>query len=237
MKTEAQVEMLSAYLDGELRPDEKARVEALLERDPGARQQLEGMRSMVSGLGSLERLAPPPTLGQDVTRRIALQGERRSLLDRVEDGLSGLQGQSNIFLMFALIFSLAAITFLFVQGLERSRDGLLPVTSGGAAVQDDPEAEDALRRQIATASSVVIAGHLFQRMEDGLWVEDGLGAEEIAAARPIDLARQPAWLEERPRLRGVAMLGRCVLRYEGEILELRSGPGSPASAPRDSADE
>ncbi|MEO1087269.1 MAG: zf-HC2 domain-containing protein, partial [Acidobacteriota bacterium] len=75
--SESQVEMLSAYLDGQLPSDEKSRVEAQLEKDPELRRQLDGLRAVTHNLAHLERMAPPPTLGQDVARRIALAGERR----------------------------------------------------------------------------------------------------------------------------------------------------------------
>ena len=37
-------ELLSAYVDGLLRPDERKKLEARLEREPALRDRLEGMR-------------------------------------------------------------------------------------------------------------------------------------------------------------------------------------------------
>ena len=52
-------ELLSAYVDGLLRPDERKRLEARLEREPGLRDRLEGMRLAVAALADLPELDVP----------------------------------------------------------------------------------------------------------------------------------------------------------------------------------
>ena len=208
-----QVEMLSAYLDGELPEDETTQVEQMLENDPDLRSELAGLRSISTGLGHLERLAPPPTLGQDVARRIALAGEKRSLLDRIEGGLSGAPSQSNIFLMFAVVLALATIMYFFSHGLERNT--LTPVVF--------PDADEA-PLDLEGAATVFVAERLFQRQGE-LWLEEGLGVDDVERARRLKLS--PTLLEQHPELYGVAQLGQALLRFDGEIVLIRAEAPSP----------
>lgn len=215
---EARQELLSAYLDGELRPEEEIRVEEMLDSDPSARRQLEGMRRVVSHMRHVERAAPPQTLDMAVARRIALDGEHRSLLDRIEDGMAGLGGgkQSNLFFLFALVIALAVILLLFSHGLEKAQNGLIPVV-----FDEPPEVEDA---DLATARQVVVGGALFQRHADQhvgvLWVEDGLTPYAAAELVLLDSERGRRLLADHPELRGVAMLGHVKMEIAGEVIEL-----------------
>jgi len=52
-------ELLSAYVDGLLRPDERKKLEARLEREPALRERLEGMRFAVAALADLPELDVP----------------------------------------------------------------------------------------------------------------------------------------------------------------------------------
>jgi hypothetical protein len=217
-RPEARSELLSAYLDGELRPEEEGRVEELLERDPGARAQLEGMRRVIGHLRHVERSAPPQSLDMAVTRRIALAGEHRSLLDRIEDGMTGLGGgkQSNLFFLFALVIALALIVLFFSYGLQQSRDGLMSV------VFDEPaEIEDA---DLATARQVVVGGALFQRYDDehgaALWVEDGLLPTSEAERVLLGSDRAQELLAAHPELVGISLLGHVKVELAGKVYEL-----------------
>jgi hypothetical protein len=69
-------ELLSAYLDGELTADEKARVEQLLATDPRARQLLDELRALSGMFQALPRHA----LGQDISQQVLHQAQRRMLL-------------------------------------------------------------------------------------------------------------------------------------------------------------
>lgn len=229
MSHEANAELVSAYLDGQLRPDEKERFERLLEEDAAVREHVEGMRSMISNLRHLERMAPPPTLGQDVARRIALAGEQQSLMDRIEDSLAGMKTPSSVFLMFALIFALSIIVYFFAMGLHQSQDGgNLPV------VLSPPDGGDTeMAPEVLEASTVLVGGRLFVKAEDGRWWEDGLDPERAETARLVELESEAgvALLEERPDLRGVAMLGHALVDHEGEVLELCTLPHDAQGRP------
>ncbi|MEM8933633.1 MAG: zf-HC2 domain-containing protein [Acidobacteriota bacterium] len=218
------VETLSAYIDGELPPDDAARVEDVLERDPEVRERLDGMRAVAGGLRHLQRVAPPSTLGQDVARRIALADEKPSLLDRVEDGLSTLQGPSNVFLMFAVIFALASILIFYSVGLERKSGGLLPVIIGG------PPAEPTVPDDVRNASTVLVGGRFFERAGEDLWVEAGITERGMEVATPIEAESDEGrtLLSDHPDLVGVALLGRAIVEVDGRMIELRGAPDASA---------
>ncbi|MEL7061696.1 MAG: hypothetical protein AAGN46_16840 [Acidobacteriota bacterium] len=218
MREESTTELLSAFLDGELDDVEIRRVERMLEERPDTRLELEGMRRIVGDLRHLERLAPPPTLGQEVARRIALDGERTSLLDRVEDGLGRLNQQSSTFATFAVVLALAAIVYLFSLALESSRQGLVPVTFDTPAATDSGPLD---------AHLVLVAGRLFERQHDAdttWWIEQDL--DPTRPFRQIELATDDgqALLARHPELHNVARLGRVRLLVSGEILELVPPP-------------
>jgi anti-sigma factor RsiW len=62
-------ELLSAYLDDELTPEERARVEARLAADPAARQLLDELRSVSQAVRSLPQESLPADLSESVLRR------------------------------------------------------------------------------------------------------------------------------------------------------------------------
>lgn len=67
MKDLSENELLSAYIDGELRADEKARVEELLDRDPAAREFVAELRA----LGATVRSLPASKLDDAFAHRVA----------------------------------------------------------------------------------------------------------------------------------------------------------------------
>ncbi len=62
-------ELLSAYLDDELGPEERARVEAHLAADPAARQLLDELRTVSQSVKELPRESLPADLSEAVLRR------------------------------------------------------------------------------------------------------------------------------------------------------------------------
>ena len=92
-------ELLSAYLDGELSPQEKLHVEQWLSRDPEARQLLDRLRRQRELLASLPRSRCPrdlaPLVLEAAERRILLEGISSAATEKavnqgVERGLKGL---------------------------------------------------------------------------------------------------------------------------------------------------
>src|SRR3972149_3134877 len=68
-------ELLSAYLDDELRPEERARVDARRAADPAARQMLDQLRAASQAMQSL----PHETVGQDLRESILRRAEAAML--------------------------------------------------------------------------------------------------------------------------------------------------------------
>lgn len=84
-------ELLSAYLDGELSPQERLRVEEWLARDPAAKQLLEELRKEQALIRALPRASVPRDLSGSVLetaeRRIILEGAAaRMAVARPGDG-------------------------------------------------------------------------------------------------------------------------------------------------------
>ncbi|MBN1908337.1 MAG: hypothetical protein JW818_01235 [Pirellulales bacterium] len=75
MSYEPHDELLSAYLDGELTADEKARVARLLANDPAARRRLDELRVVSAAVQGLPKL----TLGEDLSDRVLRLAERQIL--------------------------------------------------------------------------------------------------------------------------------------------------------------
>jgi anti-sigma factor RsiW len=74
-------ELLSAYLDNELAPDERARVDKRLAADPAARQLLEQLRAVSHVVKDL----PPAPLGADIRDTVLRRAERAMLISNPAD--------------------------------------------------------------------------------------------------------------------------------------------------------
>ena len=79
-------ELLSAYLDDELTPEERARVEERLAADPRARQLLEELRAVSRAMKEL----PPATLGTDLRETVLRRAERAMLVSGERASAGGL---------------------------------------------------------------------------------------------------------------------------------------------------
>jgi hypothetical protein len=77
MKNQAENELLSAYLDGELTPAEQAQAEQLLADSPAARRTLDEMRALAATLQSL----PRQRLGVDLSDRVLHAAAKRKGAD------------------------------------------------------------------------------------------------------------------------------------------------------------
>lgn len=186
-------EQLSAYLDGQLDADEQRAVEAHLAANPATRERLDGLRRVVGGLKGLGRATVPPTLNPMVARRIAIERERVGWLDRLEDGLGGLGGQSPLLVTFAVVVSLALFIVMFSISLERAeREQIVVVDSS----------------QHPLGARLERAGRALFWTGDA-WSERGYVDPE---AREIDLGTPEgrAWLDARAELAELADLDEPV---------------------------
>ncbi|HVA51818.1 MAG TPA: zf-HC2 domain-containing protein [Pirellulales bacterium] len=84
-------ELLSAYLDGELTADERARVERMLAEQPESRQLLDELRAMKT---SLERM-PRTRLGHDFADQVLRQAEKELLTTGGAEAADG-DGESKV---------------------------------------------------------------------------------------------------------------------------------------------
>ena len=74
-------ELLSAYLDNELTPEERARVDERLAADPAARQLLEQLQAVSRAVKDL----PPAPLGSDIRDTVLRRAERAMLISNPAD--------------------------------------------------------------------------------------------------------------------------------------------------------
>lgn len=202
MSRHATAAQLSAYLDEELPPPQLRLVEDHLEECPDCRRQLEGLRRVVRGLRRLEDLAPPPTLGQDLVRRIRLEPQPRDLLQRLEGRIQNAPLQSTVGFTFALVFALAVILFLFLNWVDERRQTHQPVLVAPSEILD---ADDfTLPEEPVPTRTVSAASEEAQR-----WIES---APELG--RLLD--------------RGVAV----TWTWEGEVVEIVPMAASDGEAAR-----
>lgn len=197
----ADPDRLSAFLDGELAAAEERAVEDHLAHCPSCRTELDGLRALVGRLHGLQRATPPPALGADVARRVALEARPRTLFGRLEAALRRLPADPATLVSFGVVLALVVIAALFVTGLEES--ARRPIEAG--------RGEDWSGVELVT---VVVDGRTFDR-EGASWRERGAGepAATIAAGDP----EAEALFAAHPALR------RLLQGTEGIVIETASG--------------
>ncbi|MBN2216280.1 MAG: zf-HC2 domain-containing protein, partial [Pirellulales bacterium] len=77
MNDPSQHELLSAYLDGELPAEERARVERWLDEDAAARRRLDELRAVTVSMKNL----PAHRLDEDLSARVLRAAEHRILAE------------------------------------------------------------------------------------------------------------------------------------------------------------
>lgn len=200
MSRHASARQLSAYLDGELPKPQLRLVERHLEECPPCRERLAGLRRTVASLRRLERLAPPPALGEDVARRVRLEPRPRGLLERLEARLGAPPLQSAVGFTFALVLAFAVLLVLFAGWVDergrREREAgprlVAPSEIVGAedfVLPEDPPATRRLRADAEEAAGWIAAnpeiGRLLERGLPVLLRRDG----EVIELLPVDAAR------------------------------------------------
>ena len=213
MTAHVSAEHLSAYLDHELATSEAQELEEHLESCPECSARLEGMRRVVSSLGHLERMAPSSTLDQLVMRRVALAGEQKNWLDRLESSLPSYQRQSNMLALFSVVIALALIVFSFLYALKIRQNGVIEVRF------DDPAWESVGEPSEVTHLSV---GDLAFELHGERWIEEGL--DPAAEARIVERGTPEAseLTKLHPTLEPLLELERpTVLRLGDQVIELR----------------
>jgi anti-sigma factor RsiW len=150
MIVHCEVEMLSAWLDGELTVAEADRVAAHVETCAECRDELAAMLRVMDELRSLERVAPPPALAAEVSRRVKLEGRPLRLRALLAEHAGGVL-QPGLGFFYAVVVSLAAIAGLVVlaPALERWQAGATaPLAVTAAALSPVGQTQLAAGREL-----------------------------------------------------------------------------------------
>ena len=229
MTTHAKAETLSAYLDERLEGEEARELEAHIAECEVCHARLDGMRKVVAGLHNLERLSPPPTLDQVVARRIALSGDHKSLFDRLEEGLSGVQRQNSTLTMFCVVIALVLIAYFFLTAVVERQNATIPVVFEAPPIEEvaSPEGQ-VLQRQgdqwvsVGEEGSRLKVGGLVLVRRGDRWVEETI--EAGAEARVVEWTSEEGQklLLDRPWLGPLPALDLpVVFEVDDELLEGR----------------
>lgn len=115
-----ELDVLSAYLDRELDAQELEQTEAHLGECLHCRQRLDGLRRVAGGLGAIEHVVPPASLGEAVARQIRLEAEERGLMARWRERTETYRrAPTHLFVGFTLVAALAVILYVYVDAVER----------------------------------------------------------------------------------------------------------------------
>lgn len=193
-------EQLSAYLDGELEPEEHIQVEKMLAEDASLRKHFEGLQRASASLRLLERPTPPAGLDLEPLRILGRMDSHQDLLDRCQSYLPMPPRRQSSFLpAFALmmVLGLALYNYYGVKNLESPPD-----------------------------DTAVIGGRAFVR-EGSVWYQQGGFRLLFWKPRAVDLASSEGrrLLEKKPELERFAELGEVVVDGEDDGV-LRLIPGT-----------
>ena len=170
------LELLSAYIDGELSARGIARLLPRLDHEPGLKQALEEMKAVVQQLGSLPE-APLPrsfTLTPDVV---------------------GIRSRPRAYPVFQFATALAAIAFVALVGLD-TVVGQFSLASRGAVMSDMVQ-EALVAAPLAEAD--LGTGETFAQADDQRDGADVLVEEEVAGALAPPAVEAPGEPDEELR--------------------------------------
>jgi len=176
MTGHATAEGLSSYLDEELEPEEARRIDEHLDSCASCRQRLEGLRRVMSDLRGLREGSPPTGLGLELQQRLAVETPPFSDRARRRRRVSPPFFQPAFLGSLGVILALGIIMVMFLQALERRRDGDF--------LQGEGESPSTAGREF-DGGTVDVAGRTFERL-GGFWVETDLTVAEVAGAQPAE---------------------------------------------------
>lgn len=168
-------ERLSAYLDDEITPQERAEIDAWLASDPSARAELESLRGVSRAIGNLPRV----TAGPELADRVISQFEREALLARQEaprsfPGKGWLAG-----LAAAAVLMLAVTIALRSRARVAEPAGERPVLTVADAGDSQPVATDAPKMMSPSVGEEDEMAQLRARFDSGAQPSD-----QVVVARP-----------------------------------------------------
>ena len=153
------LELLSAYIDGELSARGLARLLSRLEREPGLKQALEEMKAVVQQLGSLPEVPLP--------RSFTLTPEA-----------AGIRSRPRSYPVFQFATALAAIAFVALVGLD-TVVGQFSLASRGAVMSDMVQEALVAAPQ---AEAELGTGQTYAQADDQRDGVDVLAEEDVAGA-------------------------------------------------------
>jgi anti-sigma factor RsiW len=229
MNRHVSTEQLSAYLDAELGYSEIRQIENHCSSCKECGERLESMQRVVSGLGRVERSAPPPALRQQIRQQVAVQPPAPRL-ERAYNSFCLLFFPPGPALRMAAVMGLALVVgLLFLESEELTP----PPVPGQEVVTVEPGAQ---LGQLLTTSEV--AGMEFIWTDDG-WIQKGLEGQTPVARMDAGSPRGRALLTRYSDLELLLEDGYpVVLRYNLQTVEIRNPPPNrvigfePQAAPR-----
>ena len=223
MNRHATLQQLSACIDDELIDRELHAVARHLEGCSSCRDRMAGLRAASARLGRLAREVPPAPLARRVRRAAERGPAGHRLLERLEDGVRGRLSQPVFGPAFAVVLALGVIIYLFSQGLareDRTRTRVI-IQPAPAEEQVTPPPES------RAAAGLAVGDRRFERV-GGLWIELGLGAEEVVETRDLEPGDTVSGLTAG-QLESLRPLGRVRLRADGRVIEITFLPDGQAS--------
>jgi anti-sigma factor RsiW len=230
MNRHLSTEQLSAYLDSELGFAEMRQLESHCSACGECAARLASMRRVVSGLGRVERIAPPATLRQQIRREAAMQpppqGVRRAL-----DTFRLLLFPVRPALHTAAVMGLALVVGLFAF-IHQGPNAMAATSRPG---EENVTVEPGAQSGPMTTSEV--AGREFIWTKDG-WIQKGLEGQKPVARVDAGSPQGRALLTKCSGLQWLLADGDpVVLRYNLETVEIHHAPpartlGSEEAAPQ-----
>jgi hypothetical protein len=170
------LELLSAYIDGELSARGLARLLARLDREPGLKQALEEMKAVVQQLGSLPE-APLP-------RSFTLTPDA-----------AGIRSRPRAYPVFQLATALAAIAFVALVGLD-TITSQFSLASRGAVMSDVVQEALVAAPQ---AEAELGTGEIFAQADDQRDGAEVLAEEDVAGVLVPPAVEAPGEPDEELR--------------------------------------
>ena len=206
------LESISAYLDGELSARDLARLLRRLEREPGLKDALEELKSVVEQLGSLPEASLPCSF-------------------TLTPAAAGIRSRPRTYPVFQFATALAAIVFVALVGLD-AFTGQLSMAPQAAMMRN--AAEEAMA-DAPEAGVELGAGETFAQADDQRHEADVLAEEEAAVALAPPALEAPDEPDEA--LRTGALPSPQPLAEKAVGAETVIGEGAVEQTPEPSTDE
>jgi hypothetical protein len=220
MNRHVSTEQLSTYLDSETGFAEVRQVEAHCSACAECGARLASMRRVVSGLGRIERAAPPAALRQQIRRQVIVQPPVygvRKMLDSFRFLLFPIQPELRI----AVGVGLALVVGLFTLNHQAESVMPLPTRGGHEIVTVQPGAQSGY-----TVTTSRVAGREFIWTDSG-WIQKGLEGQTPVTHVDADSPQGRALLTSCSNLDALLVDGDpVVLRYNLKTVEIRNLPPS-----------